>query len=62
VIGVSEIEGLIFKIVMDRHGVGRMKAILSGHDEAGREKLYDQIFQWGQDHKIDMDRWKDGRE
>lgn len=60
-IRILEIEGGIFKIVMDRPGVTRLKAILSGQDEDGRIALHDQCYDWCVEHKIDMDRWKEGR-
>ena len=58
-ISTSEIEGGVFKIVMDRKGVTEMKAILSGQDEDRRITLHDLLYDWCVEHKIDMDRWKE---
>ena len=56
---LEDIEGWIFKLVMDRKGLTQLKAILAGLDEPQRDYLHDKLFYLCVEHKIDIDQWKE---
>ena len=60
-IRVGDVEGILFKITMDRRGVARLKAILMGEDHKGIKTLHDQLLEWCTEYKIDLDKWKGDR-
>ena len=55
---LEDIEGGLFRLVMDRKGLTQLKAILAGLDEPKRGYLHDALFDLCVEHNIGMDEWR----